>query len=141
MGGLAAGSGFDQLQVSGSAVINGSLNVSEINGFNADGHSFRVLTFGSRTGDFSLLDDSTGAGLVRSYDATGLTLTATNGAPAMSIVRNGQDVTLSWPNSASGYILQWSTNASSSWIGISSSTNTVTVPATNRQCFFRLAKP
>ena len=45
---------FDQLRVSGTASLAGTLNVSLLNGFNpAAGNSFQVMTFASKTGDFT----------------------------------------------------------------------------------------
>ncbi|HVS35748.1 MAG TPA: PKD domain-containing protein, partial [Gemmataceae bacterium] len=46
---------FDQLLVSGTATLNGTLNVSLINGFTPTvGESFEILTFGLRSGDFAV---------------------------------------------------------------------------------------
>ncbi len=54
IGGLTAGSEFDQLNISGAATLNGALNVSRINGFNpSTGNTFTILTCGSRSGVFS----------------------------------------------------------------------------------------
>jgi hypothetical protein len=45
---------FDQLIISGSAKLDGTLNVTFINNFVADKtESFRILTYASRSGDFS----------------------------------------------------------------------------------------
>ena len=53
VGGLTAGTEHDQLNVDGVATLSGTLNVALINGFSpADGDTFEVLTFGSRSGDF-----------------------------------------------------------------------------------------
>jgi hypothetical protein len=80
IGGLAAGTGYDQLQVSGEVALDGTLNVHLINGFSPQpGDSFRILTFSSQSGDFAVengLDLGGGLMLAPSYDATGLTLTA-----------------------------------------------------------------
>jgi hypothetical protein len=54
IGGLTAGTQYDRLVVSGSATLNGTLNVILLNGFlPSPGDSFQVLTFGSHTGTFS----------------------------------------------------------------------------------------
>src|SRR5262249_38520270 len=78
LGGLTAGSQFDRLSTSGVVALNGTLNVSLINGFSpAFGNSFQVLTFGSRTGDFATingLDLGNGLRLVPFYDGVSLTL-------------------------------------------------------------------
>src|SRR5262249_23299256 len=54
LGGLIQGSQYDLLRVSGAAVLDGTLAVNLINGFSPQlGNSFRILTFGSRAGDFA----------------------------------------------------------------------------------------
>ena len=54
VGGLAAGSQLGQLNVSGLAMLDGSLGVSLINAYAPpQGDSYPVLTFGSVTGNFS----------------------------------------------------------------------------------------
>ena len=53
LGGLGAGVGYDQLAVTGTASLGGTINISTINGYvPAVGTSFQVLTFASKTGDF-----------------------------------------------------------------------------------------
>jgi hypothetical protein len=77
IGGLVAGTEYDRLAVSGTATLDGTLDVSFSAGFCATmGDSFRVLAAGARTGTFSAINIS-GAGnavLDPLYDATGLTL-------------------------------------------------------------------
>jgi hypothetical protein len=54
IGGLSAGSQYDRLAVSGAANLNGTLNVSLINGFFPSlGDHFDILTYGSHTNDFA----------------------------------------------------------------------------------------
>ncbi|MFO0943020.1 MAG: hypothetical protein U0930_19965 [Pirellulales bacterium] len=51
----AATPDFDQLTVTGTANLDGTLNVSAINDFlPSKGETFRFMTFASRTGDFSI---------------------------------------------------------------------------------------
>jgi fibronectin-binding autotransporter adhesin len=51
IGGPGAGSGFDQLRISGTATLGGTLNVSLLNGYVPPrGRAFQILTFGSREG-------------------------------------------------------------------------------------------
>ncbi len=53
IGGLTAGSQFDQLAVGGSAMLAGTVNVSLASGYTPNiADSFKVLTFAARTGDF-----------------------------------------------------------------------------------------
>ncbi|MBL8811364.1 MAG: S-layer family protein, partial [Planctomycetaceae bacterium] len=48
---------FDQLLISGSASLDGTLNVTLINGFLPDkSHSFRFMTYASRTGNFATIN-------------------------------------------------------------------------------------
>jgi hypothetical protein len=79
LGGTTAGSGYDQLNVSGLATLAGTLNVSLINGFTPSlGQTFQVVGYGSHTGTFTTLsgtDLGGGLRLAPTYGATGLTLT------------------------------------------------------------------
>ena len=57
IGGLTPGSQFDQLKVSGQAILSGTLNLCLANGFvPAVGDRFEILTFGSRAGDFAVIN-------------------------------------------------------------------------------------
>ena len=80
LGGTAPGSQYDQIRVTGDLSLDGSLNVSLINGF-VPGLSdqFTVLTFGSRSGDFasySGLDVGGHLSLRQAFTANSLVLTA-----------------------------------------------------------------
>src|SRR5579859_6848656 len=81
IGGTTAGTQFDQLNASGSAVLGGTLNVALINGFTpASGQIFPVLTFASETGTFSAVNQpppSNGVSFDVSYGATTFSLNAT----------------------------------------------------------------
>jgi hypothetical protein len=79
IGGTTLGSQYDRLVISGSATLDGTLNVSLINGFlPAAADSFRVLTYGSLTGQFATINglNSGGAPLNAQYNPTNLTLVA-----------------------------------------------------------------
>ncbi len=55
--GLAPGTQYDQLLVSGTAALDGTLDVDLLNGFVVQvGDSFVLMTFGSESGQFSTLD-------------------------------------------------------------------------------------
>ncbi|HEY5838344.1 MAG TPA: Ig-like domain-containing protein [Pyrinomonadaceae bacterium] len=71
LGGTLPGTGFDQLNISGTATLSGRLNVSVINGHCPEG-IYEFMTFGSRVGDFT-----TKTGLTTT---TGHTFTAIPGA-------------------------------------------------------------
>jgi hypothetical protein len=77
LGGLFAGQ-FSQLNISGSASLAGSLNVSLVNSFVVNlGDSFFIMTFNSLTGTFSSLNlPSLASGLqwLLAYNPTNITL-------------------------------------------------------------------
>ncbi len=57
IGGLTAATEFDRFAVGGRATLAGALNVSVINNFNPSvGNSFQIMTYGSRTGEFSTVN-------------------------------------------------------------------------------------
>src|SRR5262245_23229143 len=66
IGGLTAGSQFDMLDVNGAAILNGTLQVSLINGFTPQaGYSFDILDWDSLAGTFSAIQlQSPGANLM-----------------------------------------------------------------------------
>ena len=80
LGGVTPESQYDQLVVGGIATIAGTLEVNLIGGFlPPNASSFDALTFGSRTGDFSVVNGLTlpnGLVLNRTFAATKMTLTA-----------------------------------------------------------------
>jgi hypothetical protein len=83
--GATVGTGYDQLNVSGAATLNGELNIKA--GFVPTvGSRFTVLTFGSRTGAFANitgLDVGGGITLQPQWNANSLDLVATaGGAPS-----------------------------------------------------------
>jgi uncharacterized repeat protein (TIGR01451 family) len=83
IGGLTAGTQYSQLNVSGTASLNGALDVAFINGFMpASGNQFTVLTAGSITGTFSSINsEALPAGLIwtLTYNPTSVVLTAVPG--------------------------------------------------------------
>ncbi len=59
LGGDASGTGFDQLAIDGSATLDGTLNVSLVNGFRpAVGAIFQILTSQSVSGNFAIISSS-----------------------------------------------------------------------------------
>jgi hypothetical protein len=77
---LAASGEHGKIHLTGAAALGGKLAVSLASGFvSLPGSSFQVLTFGSRSGDLSIENDTGYAGLsfTKAYRATDLTLTAT----------------------------------------------------------------
>lgn len=61
--------------------------------------------------------------------------------PVMSISRDQKNVVVSWPANFSGFTLQTAQSLGQRWTNLVTSTNSVTLPATNSQQFFRLTKP
>jgi len=54
IGGTVAGTDYDQVTSQGAAALVGTLNVTLVNGFTpTPGQTFTILTYGSRTGDFT----------------------------------------------------------------------------------------
>ncbi|HEY7088233.1 MAG TPA: BNR-4 repeat-containing protein, partial [Tepidisphaeraceae bacterium] len=79
LGGTTAGSGHDQLSITGTATLAGTMRVKRFGGFvPLPGESFDVMSFASRTGDVALVNQTGLAGLVlsKSYSSTDLTLLA-----------------------------------------------------------------
>ena len=57
VGGTTPGSGHDQLDVSGAASLNGTLNVTTLPGFTpSEGQSFQFLKYPSRSGQFATVN-------------------------------------------------------------------------------------
>lgn len=57
IGGQVGGVDHDQLQISGHAVLDGVLNIAMVEGYSSDENdTYRVLTFGSRTGQFATIN-------------------------------------------------------------------------------------
>ncbi|MFQ5796053.1 MAG: CARDB domain-containing protein, partial [Candidatus Bipolaricaulia bacterium] len=86
IGGLPAGTEFDKFIINGTATLDGTLNVSLINGFvPIAGDRFQVMTFGSRSGDFATqygLDLGSGLAFDPVFDTGSLTLVTTATAAA-----------------------------------------------------------
>jgi hypothetical protein len=93
IGGTTAGSQYDQLSVSGTATLGGTLNVATIGSFTpAFGNTFQVLTFGSSSGNFATyIGPSLASGLFLDpvFGHTSLTLdidrVAISGVPASPV--------------------------------------------------------
>lgn len=111
LGGTTAGSGFDQLAVSGTATLAGALSVSLINGFTPPANSiYAFLTAGSRAGTFGVTNYPAGVQALVSYAANGATLTVAGTAqpPPLSLCGvRGSSFCLCWPLSAASYSLEW----------------------------------
>jgi len=82
IGGLTAGSQYDRLATSGAASLAGTLEITLIDGFEPNvGDTFTIMTFGSRTGDFTTVNGLViGSGKVfqKTVTATDVTLVVTS---------------------------------------------------------------
>jgi Bacterial Ig domain len=59
IGGTVAGTGFDQLQINGTATLAGTLNLIQYNGFTpAAGDSFQLMLYDLAVGDFSTVTNT-----------------------------------------------------------------------------------
>jgi hypothetical protein len=80
IGGVVPGIEHDQLQISGRATLDGTLNLMLLPGFTANANdSFRIMTWGSRTGEFAAINGvELGGGMyfVPMYEGGGLDLWA-----------------------------------------------------------------
>ena len=77
IGGYNAGTDFDQLAIGGTANLDGTLNVSLINGFTPlSGDSFQVLTFATLNGTFASTNLDPAFSNPPTYDATDVTVQA-----------------------------------------------------------------
>jgi hypothetical protein len=69
------------------------------------------------------------------------------GSPSLSVSRNGNNVVISWPTSASGFGLEATGTLGGTWTAVATAPvvagdqNTVTVSAATGQAFYRLHKP
>lgn len=88
LGGTTQGVNYDLLQVTGTANLNGTMNVTMFGGFTgAAGNIFDVLTYGSRTGNFTTVNFPAGYGMTATPNATFYQL-ALSSLPAVSSSSN-----------------------------------------------------
>ena len=89
VGGATPGTQFDQVNVSGSASLNGRLNVSLVDGFApVIEEAFEVLNFASSSGEFSQLNSPLSGGqpqFVTTSTGTNLSLVAATSAPDLAV--------------------------------------------------------
>ncbi len=91
---------YDLLQISGTAALAGTLNVSEINGYALAGNSLDILTYESRSGSFNTLNLPPGGQVT--YNAHALNVSGSGSAPtsvSISGASNGT-INLSYPFTA-----------------------------------------
>jgi hypothetical protein len=100
IGGPNAGTDFDQVNINGTATLDGILNVSLLDPFfPMQGDQFQIILFGSRLGDFAVkngLDLGMGLRFDPQYDTASLTLvTVATGAPSGGHGHGGQPIVVS----------------------------------------------
>ena len=129
IGGATAGTGYDQLAVTGSGALAGTIDLSTINGFTpALGQTYNVATFGSRTGTFAnITGRSAGSGrqYAVSYTATKAIVTVVAGPAGPDLVVGTAPVNTPFATGAPGQIAVTVTNA-----GGSATSGTITAAVT-----------
>jgi hypothetical protein len=148
VGGATAGSGFSQLNVSGTAALGGTLAVSWLNGFHPAfaGQTFPILTFASSTGTFAAVtglidpDPTDPYSLQVQYNSTNVSLVAvakpTSSAPTVTALgmstgttAGGTSVTITGTNFTDVAAVTFGGVAASSFTVNSSTSITAVSPA------------
>ncbi|HEY5317687.1 MAG TPA: hypothetical protein VIJ20_06885, partial [Solirubrobacteraceae bacterium] len=121
LAGTTPGSGFSQLQISGSAALGGNLSLTDENGFvPGSSDTFQIISSGApRTGALTLTGPSADVYVVR-YDPNDVTLSATVPAniqaPAITGIANvGHTLSCSdgsWSASPTTFTFQWNRDGS-----------------------------
>jgi hypothetical protein len=76
IGGLTPITDFDRFNITGLASLDGTLNVTLINGYvPGPGNSFQIMTYGSRAGQFATVNGN-GQPYTVNYNAANVTLVA-----------------------------------------------------------------
>jgi hypothetical protein len=123
IGGVVPGTGFDQLVVTGQALLAGAINICSINGYVPNpGDSFEIMKFSSVSGSvaFNGLDVAKGVRLEPIVTSTNIVLVAASvapsSAPSLHIAPNGDNLWTWWPVGFSTFTLQSNTNlAPANW--------------------------
>ena len=151
MAGNDPGTNQSRLNITGAAILRGSIGVLWDQGYvPSPSTNFLVLTFASRKGEFCCFDNfillGQGRRLAPVYGASSLTLTTVatpepTSVPLRVTVDGGALVC--WPAEFRGYELYWSTNLDqSSWTLLPGVTNHfLEPPPLTKEKFFLLHKP
>lgn len=144
----------DRLVVSGNIAYGGTLSVVRSGDPLALGDSFTLFSAIGASGNFAAITGSPGTGLAWSFNPANGVLSVVAGPPTtptnISYSVSAGQITLSWPASHIGWILQVQTNAltkgiSTNWVDVpgSAGTNLMVFPIvpTNGTVFFRLRYP
>jgi hypothetical protein len=75
IGGTTAGTGYDQLQISGTATLGGTLTVNAVSGYTIPtGQTFSLLTYGSYSGSFATINNDSSTTMTPQYNSTGFNM-------------------------------------------------------------------
>ncbi len=104
LGGNTPGAGgYDQLVVTGTATLNGTLNLKLVKGFlPAPGDTFSILTSSAETGNFTTIN-SPGFTVTSAAIGSAITVTVTAVAPPLQILsmaRNGENISITFEATA-----------------------------------------
>lgn len=137
IGGTTAGTQFDQVTVTGTASLKGTLNVALFNSFAPGGNTFSILTAATVTGAFATTSNGT-TGLSPAYTATLVNLnTANNPVPSVTSINPlvaapagaSFTMTITGSNFVAGAQVLWSGQTNLTPSTLSAGIITVTVPA------------
>ncbi len=79
VGSITQGVGYNQLQVTGTATLNGGLNINLVNAYVPSvGDNYTVMTYGTKTGNFNSIDNNQGHTFTPQYNGATFILTAGN---------------------------------------------------------------
>ncbi len=144
----------DQVLGATSISYNGTLTVSNVSGTLTAGNSFQIFPATAFTGNFTSISPAPGAGLAWNFNPTNGVLSviasAVQNPTNITFSVSGGNLTLNWPSSHLGWVLQAQTNTlnaglNTNWTDIpaSASANSIMLPisSTNPAVFFRLRRP
>jgi hypothetical protein len=138
IGGTTPGTGFDQIPSSGAASLAGTLNVALVNGFTPSaGMTFQILTYGSRTGDFTTTNGliiGGGLGFKRVVGTTDMKLTVVQELCCNGIDDDNDGKTDSADPKCAGFVCPTTTTTTSSSSTTTTPGATTTTTTTIPQC-------
>jgi hypothetical protein len=145
LAGTTAGTGYDQLNISGSATLAGTLNINLAPGYIPNvGDSFTILTFASSTGGFSTINgllfdmntrrfnvqyNSTNVTLTVVSDSSALAPTVTSRTPTSGSTAGGTSVSITGANFTGAYAVSFGNVPAASFVVNSSTSITAISPA------------
>jgi autotransporter-associated beta strand protein len=146
----------DQVTGLNTVTYGGTLVVTNLSGTLDTNSTFALFSANTHVGNFSSISGSPGSGLAWSFTNGVLSVVAQSYAMYPTNINasvSGSTLTLTWPTTHLGWILQSQTNALSvglttptnTWFDVpgssASNTNTITINAANPTVFYRLRLP